>query len=53
MRKKTINFTKSSIAQLPPAEPGKRGCYYDSNLNGLELRVNGTPVPKASPFTGG
>lgn len=39
MRKNTINFTKSSIVNLPPAAPGKRDCYYDSKVEGLELRV--------------
>ena len=50
MRKKTINFTKSSIAQLPPAESGKRGCYYDSNVNGLELRVTDTGTKSFSVY---
>lgn len=39
MRKNTINFTKSGIVNLPPADPGKRTCYYDSKVDGLELRV--------------
>lgn len=39
MRKNTINLTKSTIVNLPPADPGRRDCYYDSKVDGLELRV--------------
>jgi integrase len=44
MRKNTFAFTKTTIKDLPAAPQGKRTCYYDSKLPGLELRItdNGT-----------
>ena len=42
MRKNTMNFTKSQLAELPAAEPGKRNCYYDTKMDGLELRITDT-----------
>ena len=39
-----MKFTKTSIAALPPASPGKRDTYIDDETPGLEVRVtsNGT-----------
>lgn len=39
-----INFTKSYIDSLPPAEKGKRYMVHDSRCNGLSLRVTDTGV---------
>src|SRR5579885_2617668 len=42
MRKNTINFTKTELTNLAPAEPGRRISYFDSKMPGLELRVTDT-----------
>ena len=50
MRKNTINFTKNELAKLAPAEPGRRHCYYDSNMSGLELRVRDAGTKSLSVY---
>ncbi len=42
MSKNKVNFTNYQLAKWHAAEPGKRDCYYDSKMDGLELRVTDT-----------
>jgi len=50
MRKNTINFTKTELAKLAPAEQGRRNCDYDSNMAGLELRVTDSGTKSFSVY---
>lgn len=34
-----LNFTKATLAALPPAEPGKRAYYNDTRVLGLQVQV--------------
>lgn len=34
-----LNFTKATLAALPPAEPGKRAYFNDTRVLGLQLQV--------------
>lgn len=40
----TFNFTKKSIAELPPAPSGKQVEYADSGVVGLRVRVGATGI---------
>jgi integrase len=50
MSNKKINFTKTTLANLPAASPGKRNCYYDSKIEGLELRVTSAGTKSFSVY---
>jgi integrase len=39
MPKTALNFTKATLAALPPAPTGKRVDYHDSHISGLILQV--------------
>ena len=41
MAQSTLNFTKTALQALPPAEPGKRAYHYDDKTPGLGLSVTG------------
>jgi len=44
MGKNTINFIQNQLSKLPAAEPGKRDYYYDSKMDGLQLRISDTGI---------
>ena len=44
MGQNSFNFTQSQLSKLGTAEPGKRDYYYDSKMDGLQLRVSDTGV---------
>jgi hypothetical protein len=37
--KRSFSFTKPLLEELPAAAPGKRDCYNDTKLRGLQLAV--------------
>jgi len=50
MAKNEINFTKANFDGLELPEQGKRATYYDTKVNGLQLRISSTGIKTFSLY---
>ncbi|TBR07417.1 MAG: recombinase XerD, partial [Rugosibacter sp.] len=44
MARNELNFTKENIVALPLPEAGKRDEYYDTKVQGLQIRITAAGV---------